>query len=131
MGETYAFAWKDGKFQDLGDKGRDGAVAAAIDSGRIVARGALEGARAVRPTKRTSLSSSRACSRLWHGQLTARLDVNADGVIVGDDCNKRSETSIINAWVRQIDGTVQYLPELSDGHAAALGINAWDHRRVQ
>jgi uncharacterized membrane protein len=50
-------------------------------------------------------------------------DVNPDGIIVGYDVDLRREESNADAWVRQSDGTLQYLPELADDHSGALGIN--------
>ena len=101
-------------------------MAAAINSGRIVGTvGALEGAEGGEADQTNPFVFFQGVFTVFGtGQLTSEArSVNADGVIVGDDYNERSETSTINAWVRQTDGTVQYLPELSDGHAAALGIN--------
>jgi probable HAF family extracellular repeat protein len=51
--------------------------------------------------------------------------INPDGIIVGGDMDHHSETATEDAWVRQTDGTVQYLPELSVGHSGALGINKY------
>ena len=49
--------------------------------------------------------------------------VNPDGIIVGRDSNVRFEDATDDAWVRKSNGTLEYLPELSDGHSSAQGIN--------
>lgn len=51
--------------------------------------------------------------------------IDADEIIVGSDIDLRSETGTEDAWVRQPDGTEQYLPELAVGHSSALGINLY------
>jgi probable HAF family extracellular repeat protein len=127
-GETHAFAWKDGKFQDLGDHGRDGSTATAINSGRIVGTvGPLEGAVGGEADQSNPFVFFNGVFTVFGTrQITSEANgVNPDGIIVGDDYNERDETATVNAWVRQTDGTVQYLPELSDGSAAAHGINRY------
>jgi uncharacterized membrane protein len=50
--------------------------------------------------------------------------INAGGIIVGQDEDPRDGFANADAWVRE-NGVVQQLPELSDGHSGASGINQY------
>lgn len=47
----------------------------------------------------------------------------ADSPCGPSPARRRRSTTPLDAWVRRTDGTVKYLPELSDGNAAARRIN--------
>jgi hypothetical protein len=51
------------------------------------------------------------------------LSVNPSGIVVGYDLDPRNDVDPLDAWVRQFDGALEYLPELSAGNSAAYGIN--------
>jgi probable HAF family extracellular repeat protein len=124
-GEQHAFAWKDGKFQDLGDNGTRSGEATAISNARIV------GFLGYRPDAENSAAPSPAFV-VAAGVLTVistrqpvsqARGVNPDGIVVGHDFDPQDDGHTTDAWVRRTDETVAYLPELSDGNAAAEGIN--------
>ena len=123
-GKLHAFVWVNGKFQDLGDHGTQYSVAIAINNGRSIGDfgpppdaegGDLELVQAfVIAAGDTTVFHTRLVSTFAH-------DLNPDGIIVGGAEDNRS--GYFDAWVRAPDGTVQNLPELSDGLASAQGIN--------
>ena len=125
-GKRHAFAWVNGKFQDLGDGGTASGAAIAINTGRIVgvfgAPPDAEGAdlEIVQP-----FLFSAGVFTVWHTRRhsSRAFDINPDGIVVGGDDDDRMLDGA-DAWVRQTDGTVQTLPELTeDGLDAAHGIN--------
>ena len=127
-GETHAFAWANSSFQDLGDDGRAFGVAMAISNGRIA--GFFGPARDAEGGERESITPWILASGVLtifptRQETSQATGINPDGIVVGYDENVRYELATANAWVRRSDGTVGYLPELSDGHAAALGINRY------
>lgn len=125
-GKLHAFSWVNGRFQDLGDHGTQFGEAIAISNGRIIGGfgpppdaegGDLELVRGfVLAAGVTTVFSTRRTT-------THVRDINPDGVIVGG--NEEIQSGYFDAWVRQTDGTVQYLPELTDGLASAQGINRY------
>jgi probable HAF family extracellular repeat protein len=124
-GGRHAFAWN-GKFQDLGDNGTLFGAASAINSGRIVGSfGPPPDAEGGELELITPFVFSGGVATVFFTRQISSLanDVNPDGIIVGYDENVRSDDADADAWVRQSDGTLQYLPELADGNAAAWGIN--------
>jgi probable HAF family extracellular repeat protein len=123
-GEPHAFAWKDGRFQDLGDNDTRSGEATAINNGRIA------GFFGIRDDAENSLAESPAFV-FSGGVLTIIVTcqpvaqargVNPDGIVVGFDLDPRNDVNPQNPWVGRSDGT-EYLPKLSDGNAAAQGIN--------
>jgi probable HAF family extracellular repeat protein len=127
-GRNHAVAWKDGVVKDLGTNGRMGSVASAInDNGRIV--GSLgphpdaEGGELEQSTP--FLFYQGTWTVFGTGQITSEARaVSAGGTIVGFDYDERDDFSTVDAWVR-VNGSVQQLPKLSDGHSAAKGINRY------
>jgi probable HAF family extracellular repeat protein len=127
-GKLHAFAWINGRFQDLGDHGTEFGEAIAINSGRIVGvfgpppdaeGGDLE---LVQPF----IYSAGVFTVFNTRRPTSYArDVNPDGIVVGGDEDVQLDENPANAWVRQTDGTVQLLPELVDGLASAQGINKY------
>lgn len=124
-GEDHAFSWN-GKFQDLGNDGREFGVAMAVNSGRIVGYvgPALDAEGGEREMITPFVFSAGVTTVFGTGQISSYAhDVNPDGIVVGGDEDVRTEYGNANAWVRRSDGTLQHLPELADGHAMAMGIN--------
>jgi probable HAF family extracellular repeat protein len=127
-GKLHAFAWINGKFQDLGDNGTQYGAAIAINSGRIVGEfgpppdaegGDLE-------VEQPFIYSGGVFKVFNTRHVTSRAhDVNADGIVVGGDEDIRADENPSDAWVRQSDGTLQVLPELTEGLASAQGINSF------
>jgi len=124
-GERHAFAWKDGRFQDLGDDGTRSGEATAISNGRIVGfLGYREDAEnSAEPSPAFVFSAGVLTVISTRQAVSQARGVNADGIVVGWDSDPRDDGHTNNAWVRRPDGTVDYLPELSDGNAAAEWIN--------
>jgi probable HAF family extracellular repeat protein len=126
--KDHAFAWANGRMQDLGNGGTLFGEAIAINSGRIVGNfgpspdsegGDLE-------FQQPFIYAAGVFTRFSTRQISSNAkDVNKDGIVVGFDEDERSETRTPDAWVRQSDGTVQYLPELTNGTATAEGINSF------
>jgi probable HAF family extracellular repeat protein len=127
-GERHAFSWRDGKFQDLGTDGTESAGADAVNNGRIVG---CVGAPPDAEGGELEISSpfvfaAGAFTTFGTGQISSCAeDVNPDGIVVGYDFNARLDEANDNAWVRAGDGPARYLPELTDGFAAASGINRY------
>ena len=127
-GRNHAVVWKNGVLQDLGTHGRRSSVASAInDKGQIVGtlgpRLDAEGGELEESTP--FLFYQGTWTVFGTGQISSEARaINAGGIIVGKDQNDRSESATENAWVRE-NGLVQKLPELSEGHSAANGINKW------
>jgi probable HAF family extracellular repeat protein len=129
-GKNHAFAYANGRMQDLGDGGTLFGSATAINSGRIVgefgpppdAQGAeLE-------YQQPFIYAGGVFTRFYTRQITSyATDVNKDGIVVGFDEDEQgfSDGHTPDAWVRQSDGTLQYLPELAGGTSAAEGINSY------
>jgi len=125
-GKLHAFVWVNGTFQDLGDAGTQFGEAIAINNGRIIGEFGpppdAEGGE--REMVQPFVISAGVTTVFSTGQISSHVrDINPDGVIVGHDEDIRSELFPADAWVRQTDGTVQYLPKLTDAPAAAQGIN--------
>ena len=125
-GRDHAFAWNNGVFKDLGDNGWEFGVATAINSGRIVGYfgpppDAVGGEREMI----TPFVFDGGVTKTFftREQTSTARGVNADGIIVGGDEDVRSDFPVADAWVRQSDGTLEYLPELADDISAAQGIN--------
>jgi probable HAF family extracellular repeat protein len=126
--KDHAFAWVNGRMQDLGNGGTLFGEATAINSGRIVGNfgpppdaegGELE-------FQQPFIYAAGVFTRIATRQISSNAkDVNKDGIVVGFDEDERSETRTPDAWVRQSNGTLQYLPELTVGAASAEGINSF------
>lgn len=125
-GHNHAVAWKDGVLKDLGTDGRVSSGAVAIDdNGRIV--GSLgppvdaEGGELEMST--SFLFHQGAWTAFGTGQISSEARaISAGGTIVGMDADYRDDFATEDAWVRE-SGSVQQLPELSDGNSGANGIN--------
>ncbi len=121
--ETHAFAWSNGRFQDLGDNDTESGEATAINSGRIVGNfGPLFDDDGHLLTNRSAFVFSNGALTLipTRQESSFALGVNRDGIIVGFDV---SEDTDGDPWVRLSDGTLEYLPELSNGGSTARAIN--------
>jgi probable HAF family extracellular repeat protein len=125
-GERHAFAWANGRFQDLGDGGTEFGFAVAINSGRIVGFfGPPPGSEgADLEVEQPFIFSAGVFTRFGSRRHASEPhDVNPDGIVVGGDEDDRMLDGA-DAWVRQADGTLQTLPELTeDGLDRAYGIN--------
>ena len=100
-GEPHAFAWKDGKFQDLGDHDTRSGEATAINNGRIA------GFFGIRHDAENSLAESPAFV-FSGGMLTIIVTrqpvaqargINPDGIVVGFDLDPRNDVNPQNPWV--------------------------------
>jgi probable HAF family extracellular repeat protein len=126
--KNHIVVWANGRMQDLGTGGTLFGEATAINSGRIVGNfgpppdaegGDLE-------LQQPFIYAGGVFTRFFTRQVSSSaMDVNKDGIVVGFDEDERSETRTPDAWVRQSDGTLQYLPELTNGSASADGINSF------
>jgi probable HAF family extracellular repeat protein len=127
-GRNHAVVWKNGVMTDLGTHGRRSTVASAInDKGQIVGtlgpRLDAEGGELEVTTP--FLFYQGTWTVFGTGQLSSEARaINAGGIIVGQDEDPRDDFANADAWVRE-NGVVQQLPELSDGHSGASGINQY------
>ena len=127
-GKNHAFAWANGRMQDLGDGGTLFGTATAINSSRIVGEfgppSGSEGAEL--DYQQPFIYSAGVFTRFGTRQITSfATDVNKDGIVVGGDEDDRDEFSHPKGWAREADGTLQYLPGLTDGSSWAEGINSF------
>ena len=110
--------------QEPGHHDTRGGGATAISNGRIAGffdiRNDAENSLAESPA---FVSSGGVLTIIVTRQPVAEArGVNPDGIVVGFDLDPRNDVNPLNPWVARTDGT-EYLPKLSDGNAAAQGIN--------
>ena len=127
-GKNHAVVWKNGMIKDLGTNGRMSSVATAVNT-----RGQITGSVGAFPdAEGEELDASDPFlfqSDTWtmfgtRATTSSAHAISRDGIIVGDDIDLRDDSARgNNAWVRGVDGTVEYLPELAEGNGVAFGIN--------
>jgi probable HAF family extracellular repeat protein len=127
-GRKHAVTWKNGVLQDLGTHGRMWSAAAAInDKGRIAGTlGApLEAEGKGLDESSPFLFYQGTWTVFGTGQPSSEARaISAGGIIVGQDEDPRDGFANADAWVWE-NGVVQQLPELSDAHSGANGVNQY------
>lgn len=127
-GKHHAFKWKNGVFKDLGTLGHESSVATAVNPAGQITGSLGPPADAVGEEEELTtafLYQSEVMTVIPRLVIRPSADafaISPQGLVVGRAEDTTNPDATEEAWVYE-NGTTQRLPELSDGHAAALGIN--------